>query len=155
MMKHTITAATHPHRDTQLSTAVSTIEREWPMVTPGLQSLLADLRRSDERTKYALGVAKTGVWEAELFTGQVEWSDTMHLAMGQPESCFDGSIDGMTGLIHPDDRDKFARVIHGNFDAPREFQIDVRVPWPDGSVHYVQLRGQIAADPGGMSATTS
>jgi two-component system cell cycle sensor histidine kinase/response regulator CckA len=151
MMQHTITAATPPGGDTQLSTAASTIEREWPMDATRLQSLVADLRRSDERTKYALGAARTGVWEAELFTGQVEWSETMHLAMGQPASCFDGSIDGMTLLIHPDDRDKFTRIVHGNFDSPREFQVDVRVPWPDGTLRYVQLRGEIAADPGGMS----
>ncbi len=150
-MKKCLAAATHPHRDTQLSAAASTIEREWPMDSTRLQSLVADLRRSDERTTFALGTARTGVWEAELFTGQVEWSDTMHLAMGQPASCFDGSIESMTALIHPDDRDKFSRVIHGNFDAPRDFQIDVRVPWPDKTLHYVQLRGQIAADAGGMS----
>jgi two-component system cell cycle sensor histidine kinase/response regulator CckA len=151
MMQHTISAATPPGGDTQLSAAASTIEREWPMDATRLQSLVADLRRNDERTKYALGAARTGVWEAELFTGQVEWSETMHLAMGQPESCFDGSVDGMTLLIHPEDRDKFSRTIHGNFDSPRDFQIDVRVPWPDGTLHYVQLRGEIAADPGGMS----
>jgi two-component system cell cycle sensor histidine kinase/response regulator CckA len=150
-MKFEIAVATNPHRDTQLSAAASTIEREWPMDATRLQSLVADLRRSDERTKFALGVARAGVWEAELFTGQVEWSDTMHLAMGQSESCFDGTIEGMSALIHPEDREKFARVIHGNFDAPRDFQVDVRVPWRDRTLHYVQFRGQIAADPGGMS----
>jgi signal transduction histidine kinase/CheY-like chemotaxis protein len=150
-MKRALAAATHPHRDSQLSAAASAIEREWPIDSAQIQSLVADLRRNDERTQFALGVARTGVWEAELFTGQVEWSDTMHLAMGQPSSCFDGTIDGMRSLIHPDDRDKFARVIHGNVDAARDFQVDVRVPWPDGTLHYVQFRGQVAPEDGGMS----
>jgi signal transduction histidine kinase len=151
MIKHTAGEAIRPHRNSELSEAGSAIEREWATDATWLPALVADLRRSDERTKYALGAAKTGVWEAELFTGQVEWSDTMHLAMGHPKSSFDGSIVGMMSMIHADDRDKFARVIHGNFDAPREFQVDVRVPWPDTSLHYVQLRGKIAAEADGMS----
>ncbi|HYE86633.1 MAG TPA: ATP-binding protein [Vicinamibacterales bacterium] len=134
-----------------LGTAAAAIEREWPMNTQHLKTLVADLRRSDERTRFALGVAKAGVWEAELFTGQVEWSETMCLAMGRTQASFDGTLDGMKALLHPEDRDKFARVIHGNFDAPRDFQIEVRVQWPNNTVHHVQFRGQIAPDPGGMS----
>jgi two-component system cell cycle sensor histidine kinase/response regulator CckA len=150
-MTRAIAAATSSDCDSPLSLAASTIEREWPRDATMVQSLVADLRRSDERTQFALGVARTGVWEAELFTGQVEWSATMHLAMGRPASGFDGTVDGMRRLIHPEDRDRFARVIHGNFDAPRDFEIDVRVPWPDGSLHYVQFRGQVAPERGGMS----
>ncbi|MGE0866586.1 MAG: ATP-binding protein, partial [Vicinamibacterales bacterium] len=30
-----------------------------------------------------------------------------------------------------------------NFEGHRDFQIDVRVPWPDGTVRWVQLRGRV------------
>jgi two-component system cell cycle sensor histidine kinase/response regulator CckA len=137
--------------ESRLQAAAATIEREWPRGDAQIQTLVDDLRRSDERTRFALGVARAGVWEAELFTGQVEWSDTMPLAMGRPKASFDGTIEGMHALIHADDRDKFARVIHGNFDEPRDFHVEVRVPWQDGSCHWVQFRGQIRTDDGGMS----
>ncbi|HYB93792.1 MAG TPA: ATP-binding protein [Vicinamibacterales bacterium] len=142
--------AVAPGRQTSLAAAAFAIENgSWPIEPSQLATLVADLRRSDERTRFALGVARTGVWEAELFTGQVEWSDTMHLAMGHSD--FEGTIDAMQQLIHPDDRRKFAKVVHGNFDQPSHFNIDVRVPWPDGTQHWVQLRGQITTDPGGMA----
>jgi two-component system cell cycle sensor histidine kinase/response regulator CckA len=137
--------------ESRLSAAAATIEREWPRGDAHIQTLVDDLRRSDERTRFALGVARAGVWEAELFTGLVEWSDTMELAMGRPKASFDGTIEGMQQLIHPDDRDKFARVVHGNFDEPRDFHVSVRVPWADGTCHWVQFRGQIRTDEGGMS----
>jgi PAS domain S-box-containing protein len=147
----TMKDAINPSRSSQLSAAAATIEREWPIEISHVEMLVADLRRNDERTRFALGVARTGVWEAELFTGQVEWSETMHLAMGQSGTAFDGSIAGMRALIHPDDRDKFSRIIHGNFDQPREFQIDVRVQWADQSLHWVQFRGKITTEADGMS----
>ena len=134
-----------------LAAVAAVIERDWVSGDAQVKTLVADLRRSDERTRFALGVARAGVWEAELFTGQVDWSDTMHLAMGRPATAFDGTLDGMQALIDEDDRDKFANVVHDNFDAPRDFQFDVRVVWPDSTIHWVQFRGQISPDEGGMS----
>jgi two-component system, cell cycle sensor histidine kinase and response regulator CckA len=150
-MRDVVSSTVSLGSESRLQAAADTIERGWPRDGSQVQTLVEDLRRSDERTRFALGVARTGVWEAELFTGQVEWSDTMHLAMGRPAASFDGTIEGMRALIHPDDRDRFTRVIHGNFEQPRDFHIDVRVPWSDGSCHWVQFRGQIGADAGGMS----
>jgi two-component system cell cycle sensor histidine kinase/response regulator CckA len=150
-MKEAMSSIVSHGSESRLQAAAATIEREWPQGDAQIQTLVDDLRSSDERTRFALGVARAGVWEAELFTGQVEWSDTMPLAMGRPKASFDGTIEGMHALIHPDDRDKFARVIHGNFDEPRDFNVAVRVPWQDGTCHWVQFRGQIRTDEGGMS----
>jgi two-component system, cell cycle sensor histidine kinase and response regulator CckA len=137
--------------NSRLAAAPAVIERDGAGGDPQVKTLVADLRRSDERTRFALGVARAGVWEAELFTGQVDWSDTMHLAMGRPATAFDGTLDGMQALLHEDDRDKFANVVYGNCDAAREFQIDVRVVWPDSAIHWVQFRGHVSPDEGGAS----
>lgn len=126
-----------------LTLAVNVIERDWPVADRQVQSLIHDLRHNDERTRFALGIARTGVWEAELVTGQVEWSETMHLVMGCTASEFGGTVDGFQSLLHPDDRNKFARIVHGNFDDHRDFQVEVRVPWPGGAIHWVQLRGRV------------
>lgn len=150
-MNAAMTAAACIGTRSRLATAAATIERDWPVGDPQVKTLVDDLRRNDERTRFALEVARAGVWEAELFTGQVEWSETMHLAMGRPAASFDGTIDGMRALIHEDDRDKFSKVVHGNFDAARNFQVEVRVAWPDAAIHWVQFRGQISTDQGGMS----
>ena len=139
------------HLDSNLASAVATIERDWPVGDSQVKTLVADLRRSDDRTRFALGVARAGVWEAELFTGQVDWSETMHLAMGRSAAAFDGTVDGMAALIHVGDRDKFSKIVQGNFDAPREFQTDVRVVWPDDTTHWVRFLGRISTDAGGMS----
>jgi PAS domain S-box-containing protein len=132
-------------RARSLALAANVIEREWPVADRQVRSLVDDLRRNDERTRFALGIARTGVWEAELVTGQVEWSETMHLVMGCTASEFGGTIDSFKALLHADDRDKFSRIVHGNFDDNRDFHIDVRVPWPGGVMRWVQLRGRVHA----------
>ncbi|MDP3720719.1 MAG: ATP-binding protein [Acidobacteriota bacterium] len=128
---------------TVMTGAADLIEREWSVDDCQVRSLVDDLRRSDDRTRFALGVARTGIWEAELITGQMEWSETMPLVMGCAAADCGGTIEGLRALVHPDDRDKLSRIIHGNFDDLRDFQVDVRVPWPNGAIHWVQLRGRI------------
>lgn len=134
-----------------LGAAADRIAKTWDPNDRQVQSLVDDLRRSDERTRFALGAARTGIWEAELVTGQIDWSETMPLVMGRPASACGGTVEGFRALLHPDDRDKLSRVIHGNFDEGRDFQIDVRVPWPDGATHWVQLRGRIESHDAGAA----
>ncbi|MGE3490300.1 MAG: ATP-binding protein [Vicinamibacterales bacterium] len=123
--------------------AAGVIERDWPIDVGQLKSLIEDLRFNDERTLYALAASRTGIWEAELVTGHMEWSETMPLVMGCTAADCGGTLDGLRDRLHADDRDRLSRVIHGNFEGHRDFQIDVRVPWPDGTVRWVQLRGRV------------
>ena len=49
------------------------------------------LRESEERTNYALGAAKIGIWTLDLESGRVRWSQTM------------GPVFGLTPDQAPDD----------------------------------------------------
>ena len=49
----------------RLAAVAAVIERDWANSDAQVKTLVADLRRSDERTRFALGVARAGVWEAD------------------------------------------------------------------------------------------
>jgi len=83
----------------QAAEMASLIER-----TRTLERHAATLRRSEDRTNYALRWARIGVWELDLATQHLTWSETMASVFGlKPEDAPD-STTAFLDLIHPDDR---------------------------------------------------
>src|ERR1700686_2822685 len=107
------------------------------------------LRENEERTNFALGAARMGVWEIEFARNRMTWSDTMAPVFGlMPDHAPETSADFFQ-LIHSDDRPaaraSIERAIAGEPDCIVEF----RAIWPDSSAHWVHGRAQVSYDAGG------
>jgi PAS domain S-box-containing protein len=104
------------------------------------------LRENDDRTSFALAAARMGVWEVDIATRRLTWSDTMALVCGLAPERAPCTSDGFLDLIHPDDRDdveaSFTRAIAGD----RVCTVEFRVVWPDGSTHWIFGRVQASFD---------
>jgi PAS domain S-box-containing protein len=107
------------------------------------------IRQNDERTQFALEAARAGIWEADLGTGQITWSETMRLVHGLPREDFGGTVDDLLSLIHPEHREQLAHAMRENASHPGEFELEARVIWPDGSTHWMQSRGRVRAEADG------
>ncbi|HUP30390.1 MAG TPA: EAL domain-containing protein, partial [Usitatibacter sp.] len=53
--------------------------------------------------------------------------------------------------MHAEDRELFDATLRHAIKKGTDFQIDYRVVWPDGSVHWVANRGQVHRVPGGRA----
>jgi CheY-like chemotaxis protein len=69
------------------------------------------LREAEERTRFALDAAGVGVWEADLRTGALRWSETLEALHGMPAGTFAGSWDAFLSCIHADDRENVRAAI--------------------------------------------
>src|SRR5207244_2025688 len=67
---------------------------------------------------------------------------------------FDGSFDTYLSLLHPEDRDEVLEVVRRAVDSKSSYQVDHRVVWPDGSVHWLQGRGSVTLDDDGAVTGT-
>lgn len=109
------------------------------------------LRRTEERTNYALGAAGMGVWEVDLATQRLTWSGTLAPLFGLTSEQAPTSSDGFFSLIHPEDRkmvENWTSAALGGTDCELEF----RVVWPDGSVHWQAGRARVVAGADGKPA---
>lgn len=105
-----------------------------------------ELERSERRLNLALQVASMGVWEWNPSSGRVGWdARTTQLFCG-PGSSFDGSLEAYTNRICPEDRDRVWSTIHQAVAGRKEFEVEHRVVWDDGSVHWVLCRGGVIGD---------
>jgi PAS domain S-box-containing protein len=109
------------------------------------------LRSNEERTRFALGAARMGVWEVDLVTDRLVWSETMAAVFGLRPEQAPTTSQAFVELIHPEDRalveSAMRRAATGG-----DFAVEFRVVWSDGSTHWVRGRAAIVRDANGKPA---
>ncbi|MEX2131752.1 MAG: PAS domain-containing protein [Pseudohongiellaceae bacterium] len=111
--------------------------------TKSLELQTAALHASEERTNYALGAARMGVWELDPVTQRITWSDTMAVVFGLTIEQTPKNFEDFIALVHCDDRqlvqDSLARAAHEGTEFKEEF----RVCWPDGTSHWITSQARM------------
>ena len=104
------------------------------------------LRTSEERLRLALEAGRMGVWEWNLDTNAVWWSDSLEPIHGLEPGTFSGTLEGFQRLVHPDDREVVGRAMSQAVDSRSSYDIEFRSLWPDGSVHWMGGKGKVFCD---------
>jgi PAS domain S-box-containing protein len=108
-----------------------------------------ELRASEERLRLAQEVAKIGMFERNLQTGESRWSPAMEEMYGLPPGGFPRTIEAFLDLVHGEDRPYVQRLVEQSMrtdDAKGEW----RVIWPDRAVHWIAGRWQVFRDQHGQ-----
>src|SRR4051812_44233237 len=99
------------------------------------------LRAANERLSLALDTARMGVWEWDVGTGQVRWSDQVAAIHGLNPDVFTGTFDGWINTIHPDDRERAREAIQRVLQGDGQYEAEYRKVRPDGTIHWTFTRG--------------
>ena len=103
------------------------------------------LRESEERLRLAVEAGDLGVWEYDPTT-DVSIRSVRHDQMfGYDEAQAEWNIDSVLSHLHPDDRDLFRHAMERGLQTG-EFSVQMRARWPDGSVHWLDVRGRTEFD---------
>lgn len=101
----------------------------------------AALQVSEERLRTALEAANMGSWNWSLDTNEVVWSESLERLMGLEPGNFDGQIETVTAMIHPDDRQRVADSISRSLEQGTQYDIEFRFVKPDGSIRWAASQG--------------
>ncbi|MDQ1459390.1 MAG: hypothetical protein QOI08_874, partial [Actinomycetota bacterium] len=101
------------------------------------------------RLQLALGAGQMGTWSWDLTTGAVHWDEQLEALFGLAPGSFDGSMDMYRSLFHPDDRERALETVSNGIAQDASWRFDHRVVWPDGSVHWLEGRGEPVHDAAG------
>lgn len=96
-----------------------------------------------ERLAVALEAGELGTWLWDLESGTTEWDPAMEALFGLAPGTFDGTFDSWVSMLHPDDRERVLATVQEAMEKRSSYQLDHRVIWPDGSVHWLQGRGSV------------
>ena len=108
-----------------------------------LQRTASDL---GEHLVLALAAGELGTWRWDMATGKTEWDTTLERIFGLRPGEFDGRFESWVALIHPDDVDDTLATLERAVAEKSGYEIEHRVVWPEGSVHWVQGRGTVTQD---------
>jgi two-component system cell cycle sensor histidine kinase/response regulator CckA len=104
------------------------------------------IARRSARESFALGAARMGLWEVDLVTQQITWSQSMAPLYGLTEQEAPTTRSGFVGLIHPDDRDRVDAALTLCMVDGTGHEMEFRVVWPDGSLHWLAGRAHVHHD---------
>ena len=108
------------------------------------------LRTSQEQLRLALEAARMGVWEWELPSGEVRWSERAAALFGLALQHFDGSADTVMRMVHPDDRQRVRAIVDDCIEGRTDdVFVEYRVVRQDGRVRWLEARGQVYRDQNG------
>ncbi len=114
-----------------------------------LEEQASALLRSEERTNYALGGARMGVWELDVGTWHLTWSDTMASVFGLTPKEAPVDVAGFLQRVHADDRRVVDDAMAAAVSMGTDFEMDFRVLWPDGSTRWLAGRARMMRDADG------
>jgi PAS domain S-box-containing protein len=111
------------------------------------------LRLSEERLRMSTQIAHVAVWEYDLVADQMHRSSNHDRLYGLEEQDR-WVIQTFLNATHPDDRERSNRIIQDSIQpgGPDSYSFDFRVIWPDQTVHWLAVTGEVVQrDPDGVA----
>ncbi|KSV75140.1 sensor histidine kinase [Sinorhizobium sp. Sb3] len=109
------------------------------------------LRASEERLRTAVEVGGLGLWDWNVLTGEVHWSDEYFRMLGYGVDEVTPSYENWSARIHPDDRAETEALLQHAREARTEFVTEFRTLHPNGAVRWLHGRGRFFYDQGGQA----
>jgi PAS domain S-box-containing protein len=111
-------------------------------------ALLAELRVSEERVQIAAEAADLGVWSWDPKTNLHECGARCISLFGlAPQTQV--THDLFLACLHPDDRARTDRRLRAALTDHAKIELEYRVLWPDGSLHWIVAKGRGSYDDAG------
>lgn len=109
------------------------------------------VRESEERFRLATSAGKVGVWDWNIVTDTVTWSDTVYEIQGLQKGTFGGTVEAFAALVHPDDRARVNDAIQRALTEDAPYDLEFRAIRPDGRVVWIYTHATVMRDRSGSA----
>jgi PAS domain S-box-containing protein len=114
----------------------------------GMRGYLDALRASEERLRNAVAVGQLGLWDWNITTGEVHWSDEHFRMQGYAVGEVTPSYEAWRARVHPEDRAAAEAALRDSLEQHKDYVHEFRTLRPDGSVRWISARGRFFHDSG-------
>jgi PAS domain S-box-containing protein len=102
------------------------------------------LRETEERWRFALEGGHQGVWDWNVQTGEIFFSDSYKRLYGYAPNDLKGRIEEWENMIHPDDKERMGGAIEQHISAENPYyESTYRVKTKNGDYKWVLGRGML------------
>ncbi|KAB8331486.1 PAS domain S-box protein [Scytonema tolypothrichoides VB-61278] len=109
------------------------------------------LENEAQELRLALEATHMGIWDWNILTNKMTWVGEHEQLFGLAPGTFGGTYEAFDERVHPMDRQGVTQAVNRARQERQNFCQEYRVVWPDGSVHWVEGKGQFFYDQTGQA----
>ena len=113
------------------------------------------LRSSEERYLLALAGSTDGLWDWDILSDTVFYSDRFRQILGYSSEEFPGTIDSFRSRLHPEDAEAIWAAIERHLQERAAYKVEYRLQTKSGDYLWFLARGQAIWDTGGKAIRMS
>jgi PAS domain S-box-containing protein len=106
------------------------------------QQLEVIFKESEERLRLALDVSQMGLWDWNILTNKVIWSENYELLFGLIPSSFDGPYETFQKCVYPEDKQSVMQGLGHALAHKTDYNDEFRIVRSDQSVHWISAKGK-------------
>ncbi|MEH2260270.1 PAS domain-containing hybrid sensor histidine kinase/response regulator [Nostoc sp.] len=125
-----------------LPTDVAVISQQLQQEIVERQQLEVLIRESEERLRLVLDVSQMGLWDWNIVTNQVIWSENYELLFGVFPSSFDSPYETFQKCVHPEDSQSVMQAIAHALAQKTDYNDEFRIVRSDQSTHWISANGK-------------
>jgi len=103
-------------------------------------------QKSEKCLSLALSAAHMAAWDWNIKTKEIIWSNNLEIVFGVTPETFNGNFESLMEYIHPDDRQKLTQAVDYAVDEHVGYIVEFRSLWLDGSIRWMESKGQLLYD---------
>ncbi|NRR30034.1 EAL domain-containing protein [Oxalobacteraceae bacterium] len=117
------------------------------------------MRHLQQHLSLALEAARMAIWDTELDGDQVldstvNWTAPGAALLGLAPASLEQPFAVFLKCVYSDDRDTLLDTMQGGVDSLGSYQVEYRVLWPDGTLHWLAAKAQVRCDGSGHACGT-
>ncbi|NJN09133.1 MAG: PAS domain-containing protein [Richelia sp. RM1_1_1] len=112
-------------------------------------------RWHEAQLRIALSAAHMGVWDWDIVTNKIIWSDIIRTLFEQASLNVNQTYENFLSFVHPQDRDLLDRALHSAIEEGGEYNIEYRIVLPDGTIRWLGSQGLIFRNSSGKAVRMS
>ncbi|AVH74079.1 PAS domain-containing hybrid sensor histidine kinase/response regulator [Nostoc sp. 'Lobaria pulmonaria (5183) cyanobiont'] len=134
-----------------LPTDMTVILQQLQQEIAARQQIEVVIRETEERLRLALDVSQMGLWDWNLVTNQVIWSENYQLLFGLLPSSFDSPYETFQKCVHPEDSQSVMQAIAHALTQKTDYNDEFRIVRSDQSTHWISAKGKFIYDERGQA----
>jgi PAS domain S-box-containing protein len=104
------------------------------------------LEQNQRRFDLSQQFAQNGTWEWDIRSNHLYWSAGVAPLFGYAPGAIETSYENFIKAVHPEDREEVSGAIKICLEQGVNYNVEHRVIWPDGQIHWVLEAGSVERD---------
>ena len=109
----------------------------------------AALRLSEERLRMAVDAGQVGIWDWDIVSNQVTWSDRIYQMHGMAPGSDIGGVEAFRARVLPEDLPRVEAAMAEALAGGAPYAVEFRTPLRDGGVRWISTRSHLVRDEAG------